>query len=129
MEECLICGDKAIHFPVFDWAGTEEPYCGYCFHGVSMEQAVELEGCENCSEELELVQKGNKMDKYFNYVLVTEYDGELYSTHRINDFADAADIWSRIKDHGNAKNVANYTMTDPTGNSFHKTFFAAELVK
>lgn len=72
-------------------------------------------------------RRKTKMD--YNYVLVTEYDGELYSTHRINDFADAADIWSRIKDHGNAKNVANYTMTDPIGNSFHKTFFAFELVK
>ena len=32
-ENCDICGDTATHFPVFDWAGTAEPYCCYCFNG------------------------------------------------------------------------------------------------
>ena len=61
----------------------------------------------------------------YRYVLVTEYDGEHYSTHRIVDFPDAAQIWGSLKDHGNAKEVAKYTMTDPSGNSFTKLFSAS----
>jgi hypothetical protein len=60
----------------------------------------------------------------YNYTLTTEYDGELYGVHRINDFTDAAQVWGLCKDSGNAKEVARYTMTDPTGNSFTKAFFA-----
>ena len=69
-----------------------------------------------------LKERNTKME--YNYLLVTEYDGELYSTHRITDFVSAADTWNSIKDHGNAKNVANYKMTDPTGNTFYKTYYA-----
>lgn len=60
----------------------------------------------------------------YTYVLTTYYDGELFSTHRITDFMDAAQVWGMCKDSGNAKEFATYTMTDPTGKSFTKTFYA-----
>jgi C4-type Zn-finger protein len=58
----------------------------------------------------------------YNYLITTEYDGETYFTHRINDFVDASDVWQKITDHGNAKQFATYTLTDPTGKSFVKHF-------
>ena len=60
----------------------------------------------------------------YHYVLVTEYDGLYYSTHRIADFTDAAQVWGNLKDHGNARDVAKYTMTDPTGKTYTKAYFA-----
>lgn len=60
----------------------------------------------------------------YMYVLTTEYDGELYNTHRIADFTDAAQVWSSCNDSGNAKTYARYTMTDPTGSSYTKSFYA-----
>ena len=60
----------------------------------------------------------------YNYVLTTEYDGKPYGLHRIVDFTDAAQVWGMCKDSGNAKEFATYTMTDPTGKSFTKTFYA-----
>ena len=60
----------------------------------------------------------------YNYVLTTSYDGELFSTHRIVDFTDAAHVWGSIKDHGNAKEYATYNLTDPAGKTYEKTFYA-----
>jgi hypothetical protein len=60
----------------------------------------------------------------YNYLITTEYDGEVYSTHRINDFVNASDAWQKIKDHGNAKEFARYTILDPTGSSYTKSFYA-----
>ena len=60
----------------------------------------------------------------YNYVIVTEYDGLYYSTNRISQFIEASRVWELIKDHGNAKEVAKYTITDPTGNTYTKVFFA-----
>jgi hypothetical protein len=60
----------------------------------------------------------------YNYVIVTEYDGLYYSTNRISQFIEASRAWELIKDHGNAKEVAKYTITDPTGNTYTKVFFA-----
>ena len=54
MERCTLCGKKeVVHYPVVGWFGDTEPYCGFCFHGVSMKDAVESEGCEVCEEKLE----------------------------------------------------------------------------
>lgn len=60
----------------------------------------------------------------YNYVLVTEYDDNVYLTNRINGFVEATDSWAKCKDSGNAKSYARYTMTDPTGRSYTKTFYA-----
>jgi stress response protein SCP2 len=60
----------------------------------------------------------------YNYAIVTEYDGLYYSTHRLSDFTQASNAWELIKDHGNAREVAKYTITDPTGNTYTKVFFA-----
>ncbi len=59
----------------------------------------------------------------YNYLLTTEYDGEVYSTHRINDFVDAAQVWSMCRDSGNAKEFARYTILDPAGLSYTKSFY------
>ena len=59
----------------------------------------------------------------YHYVLTTYYDGELYNTHRIADFIDAAQVWASIKDHGNAKEYATYNLTDPTGKMYTKNFY------
>ena len=60
----------------------------------------------------------------YNYAIVTEYDGLYYSTHRLSDFTEASKAWELLKDHGNAKDVAKYTITDPTGNTYTKVFVA-----
>lgn len=60
----------------------------------------------------------------YNYVLTIEYDKKPYLVQRIVDFTDAAQIWGMCKDSGNAEVVATYTMTDPTGKSFSKTFYS-----
>ena len=52
MNECVQCGKEAIHFPVVGFYGDTDPYCGYCYHGVSMDKAVDLEGCGECEEAL-----------------------------------------------------------------------------
>ena len=59
----------------------------------------------------------------YDYVLTTEYDGELFSTHRLSNFDNASNEWQKLKDCGNAERVATYTMTDPTGRFFTKVFF------
>lgn len=59
----------------------------------------------------------------YNYVLTTAYDGELFSTHRIADFTDAARSWELCKDSGVAKEYATYNLTDPTGKMFTKNFY------
>lgn len=68
-----------------------------------------------------LNERNTKMD--YNYALVTYYDDEIYSTHRLTDFPTAAKAWELCKDSGTAKTVATYVMIDPTGNNFSKTFF------
>ena len=60
----------------------------------------------------------------YNYVLVTEYDDNVYLTNRINGFVEASDSWTKCVDSGDAKSYARYTMTDPTGRSYTKTFYA-----
>lgn len=60
----------------------------------------------------------------YNYVITTYYDGELFSTHRIADFTDAAQVWGSLKDHGNAKEYATYNLTDPAGKMFTKNFYS-----
>ena len=59
----------------------------------------------------------------YMYVITTYYDGELYNTHRIADFTDAAQLWALCKDHGNAKEYATYNLTDPTGKMYTKNFY------
>ena len=56
MEECVLCGSVAIHFPVVGFFGDVDPYCGYCFHGAPMEYAAKHEGCIECQEKLEELQ-------------------------------------------------------------------------
>ena len=73
-----------------------------------------------------LNERNTKMD--YNYLLTTEYDGETYSTHRINDFTDAAQVWSMCRDSGDAKAYARYTIIDPAGLSYTKTFYANGMV-
>ena len=60
----------------------------------------------------------------YTYVLTTYYDGELFSTHRIVDFIDAAKVWELCKDSGDAKEYATYNITDPTGKMFTKNFYS-----
>jgi len=60
----------------------------------------------------------------YNYTLTTEYDGNIYGVHRIVDFTDAAEVWALCVDSGNAKEFARYTLTDPTGSSYTKSFYA-----
>ena len=60
----------------------------------------------------------------YNYVLTISYDGELFLTHRIVDFIDAAEVWGKLKDHGDAKEYATYNLTDPTGKMYTKNFYA-----
>jgi hypothetical protein len=59
----------------------------------------------------------------YNYVLTTEYDGEIYSTHRLSDFTDAAKSWAQCVDSGDAKEFARYTILDPAGLSYTKSFY------
>lgn len=59
----------------------------------------------------------------YMYVITTYYDGELYNTHRIADFTDAARVWELCKDSGDAKEYATYNLTDPTGKMFTKNFY------
>ena len=59
----------------------------------------------------------------YTYVLTIDYDNEPYMVQRIVDFTDAAQVWGMCKDSGDAKEFATYTMTDPTGRSFTKTFY------
>jgi hypothetical protein len=59
----------------------------------------------------------------YNYVLTTEYDGEVYSTHRITDFTAAAKSWEQCVDSGNANEFARYTILDPAGLSYTKSFY------
>ena len=42
---CNFCvaNNKAVHFP-----NDGEFYCSECFHGVSLEKAIRIEGCETC---------------------------------------------------------------------------------
>ena len=56
MQECVDCGQEAIHFPVVGFFGDVDPYCAYCFHGVSMEKAADIESCPECQEKLEELQ-------------------------------------------------------------------------
>jgi len=60
----------------------------------------------------------------YNYVLTTSYDGELFSTHRISDFMEAHEAWSKCVDYGNAKEYATYNLTDLTGKMYTKTFYS-----
>ena len=59
----------------------------------------------------------------YMYVITTYYDGELYNTHRIADFTDAARVWELCKDSGNAKEYATYNLTDPAGKMYTKNFY------
>lgn len=43
MNECLICGEEAKHFPLVGWAGDSEAYCCYCFTG--------SHNCDYCEKE------------------------------------------------------------------------------
>ena len=67
--------------------------------------------------------KGNTKMEY-DYVLTTAYDGELFSTLRLSDFAEASEAWAKCSDHGNAKEYATYNLTDPTGKMFTKNFYS-----
>jgi hypothetical protein len=58
----------------------------------------------------------------YNYVLTTSYDGELVSTLRLPGWDEAYDAWSKCKDHGDAKRLATYCITDPTGKMYTKSF-------
>lgn len=58
----------------------------------------------------------------YTYSLTIEYDDNVYMVHRLVDFTDAAQVWGMCKDSGDAKSKATYTMTDPTGRSYSKTF-------
>ena len=60
----------------------------------------------------------------YNYVLTISYDGELAGTYRMTDFMEAHRAWSNCNDHGNAKEYANYNLTDPTGKMYTKNFYA-----
>jgi hypothetical protein len=60
----------------------------------------------------------------YNYVLTTEYDDKEIMTNRISGFTEASDAWNKCVDSGNAKNYAKYTLTDPTGSSYTKSFYA-----
>ena len=55
--KCQYCGDEAIHFPVVDFFGETANLCAYCFHGVSMKKAVDIEGCRECEEALAKTRK------------------------------------------------------------------------
>ena len=60
----------------------------------------------------------------YNYVLTTEYDNKVIMTNRITGFVEASNTWNKCVDSGNAKTYARYTITDPTGSSYTKSFYA-----
>jgi hypothetical protein len=64
----------------------------------------------------------------YNYVLTVSYDGELFSTHRINDFMEAHEAWAKCVDYGDAKEYATYNLTDPTGKMYTKNFYTNGMV-
>ena len=59
----------------------------------------------------------------YDYVLTTYYDGEVFGTYRLPDFPTAVDTWNKCVDSGEAKTHARYSMTDPSGLSYSKSFF------
>ena len=59
----------------------------------------------------------------YNYVLTTEYDDKEIMTNRITGFVEASNAWNKCVDSGNAKTYARYTLTDPTGSSYTKSFY------
>ena len=59
----------------------------------------------------------------YNYVLTTEYDNEVIMTNRISGFVEASNAWEKCVDSGDSKVYARYTITDPTGSSYTKSFY------
>lgn len=59
----------------------------------------------------------------YNYVLTTEYDNEVIMTNRISGFVEASNAWEKCVDSGDAKVYARYTILDPTGSSYTKSFY------
>ena len=60
----------------------------------------------------------------YNYVLTTEYDDKEIMTNRISGFVEASNAWEKCVDSGDAKVYARYTILDPTGSSYTKSFYA-----
>ena len=59
----------------------------------------------------------------YNYSLTTSYDGELVNTLRVSDMLEAVNAWTKCVDFGDAKEYATYTLSDPMGKMYTKTFY------
>ena len=59
----------------------------------------------------------------YTYSLTTSYDGELINTLRVSDMLEAVRAWDKCVDYGFAKEYETYTLSDPTGKMYTKTFY------
>lgn len=60
----------------------------------------------------------------YNYVLTTHYDGNYFSSHRLENALEAAEAFAKCVDHGNAQEYATYNLLEPNGKMHTKNFYS-----